>query len=532
MDPLGDGWWRGPDLPTETDYGFSVDAGPVRADPRARWLPNGPNGLARTIELEPARSAFRAPPLGEAVIYEMHVGTFTPGGTFASAIDRLEHLELLGVTHVELMPIAQFPGTRGWGYDGIAPYSIHEAYGGPRGLLQFVRACHARGLAVLVDVVHNHLGPEGSYLEELAPYYTPRHRTPWGNGLDFDGEHARDVRRYFIDSAVALLRDYDVDGLRLDAVHAIVDDSPTFFVAELADAVAALSAETGRQRILIGEYDLHDPKAVRPRARGGWGLDAHWNDDFHHALHVLATGETQGYYIDFAAPDALARVLERGYHLDGGYSHFRKAIHGRLFGEQSRDHLVAYTQSHDQIGNRTAGERLVALAGHDRAKLAAALLFVSPFVPMLFQGEEWAASTPFNYFCDFANPELQRAVREGRRREHGGHDIADAFAQSTFDACVLRWDELTEPVHRDMLAWYRAWSTLRREHPELRDPAPGSIAVRSLAPGVLVVERGTLALTVNFTDQPVAWPAGEIVIASRARSAAGLPARSCVLVQR
>src|SRR3569623_139194 len=453
MDPLGDGGWRGPDLPTETDYGFSVDAGPVRADPRARWLPNGPNGLARTIELEPARSAFRAPPLGEAVIYEMHVGTFTPGGTFASASDRLEHLELLGVTHVELMPIAQFPGTRGWGYDGIAPYSIHEAYGGPRGLLQFVRACHARGLAVLVDVVHNHLGPEGSYLEELAPYYTPRHRTPWGNGLDFDGEHAGEVRRYFIDSAVALLRGYDVDGLRLDAVHAIVDDSPKFFVAELADAVATASAETGRQRILIGEYDLHDPKAVRPRARGGWGLDAHWTDDFHHALH-------------------------------------------------------------------------------DLAKLAAALLFGSPFVPMLFQGEEWAASTPFNYFCDFANPELQRAVREGRRREHGGHDVADAFAQSTFDACVLRWDELTEPAHRDMLAWYRAWSTLRREHPELRAPASGSIAVRSLAPGVLVVERGAFALSVNFTDQPVAGPAGEIVIASRARSAEGLPARSCVLVQR
>jgi maltooligosyltrehalose trehalohydrolase len=530
MQPIGDGWWQGPVLPPETDYGFRVDGGEVRADPRARWLPNGPHGLARTIDLEPVGTPFRARPLDDAVIYELHLGTFTPGGTFASAIERLAYLVELGVTHVEVMPIAQFAGKHGWGYDGVNPYSIHAEYGGPRGFLAFVQACHARGLAVIVDVVHNHLGPEGSYLDELGPYHTRTHRTPWGDALNFDAARSHEVRRYFIDSALALLRDFDVDGLRLDAVHAIVDDSPTHLVAELAHAVLNLSTETGRQRVLIGEYDHHDPKIVQPRTAGGWGLDAHWNDDFHHALHVALTGETAGYYGDFAGPDVLQRVLANGYHLDGGYSQFRGAAHGKPFGDVSRDRLVAYTQSHDQIGNRIAGERLVALVGNERAKLAAALLFVAPFVPMLFQGEEWGATTPFQYFCDFEDPELRRAIRDGRRREHGGHDVADPFDPQTREACVLRWTELSEPDHRELFAWYRAWIELRHEHRELRDPAPGSLAVRS-EQGGLVIERGPFALVANLGDHDIAWPVGEVVIASQPPTAVLAP-WACVLVRR
>lgn len=518
----GDGWWCAPTLAAGEDYALSVDGGPPRPDPQSRWQPHGVHGASRWIELEPAPT-FAAPPLSDAVIYELHVGTFTRERTFAAVLEHVDHLVELGVTHVELMPIAQFAGEHGWGYDGVDLFSAHAAYGGPAGLRELVRRLHARGLAVLIDVVHNHFGPEGAYAPQLAPYLTDRHHTPWGKAINLDGEGSAHVRRFMIDSALMWLRDYGADGLRLDAVHSLVDDSERHFVAELVDEVKSLG-----NKVLIAEYDEHDPEAITK-----WGLDAHWNDDFHHAIHALLTRETHAYYADFAAPGTLEKILEQGYALDGGFSPFRGKQHGKPFGALPRDRLVAYVQSHDQVGNRAMGERLHHLCGIERAKIAAAILMCSPFVPMLFQGEEWAASTPFQFFADLQSPELREAVRNGRNAEHGFGHSPDPFAPSTLESSTLRWDERGTGDHAAMLAWYRGLVAARRAHPELRDPRPGSTRARSLDGRGLALERGALTLYCNFTDEPLAVDmAGEVLLASRGgRSQRELPPAACALVR-
>jgi maltooligosyltrehalose trehalohydrolase len=530
------GWWCGPSLAPGDDYAISLDGGPLRPDPRSRLQPEGVHGWSRWIEPDPPAPIRPAPAaLRDAVIYELHVGTFSEAGTFAGAIPHLDHLGELGVTHVELMPVAQFAGHHGWGYDGVDLYATHAPYGGPEGLRALIEACHARGMAVLIDVVHNHLGPEGAYLPELGPYKTAAHRTPWGEAINLDAEGSAEVRRFLIDSALSWLEVHGADGLRLDALHALVDTSERHFVAELVDEVAALSSRLGRPLVLIGEYDDHDPRAVMERPRG-WGLDAHWNDDFHHAVHALLTGEHAGYYRDFAAPDTLAKVLERGYALEGGVSVHRGGPHGRPYGELPRDRLVAYVQSHDQVGNRAAGERLHHLAGLERARIAAALLFVSPFVPMLFQGEEWAASTPFCYFCDLQSAELREAVRAGRRAEHASAGWTsppiDPIDPETRDRSVLRWDERSEPEHAGMLAWYRQLAAARRTHPELRDPAPGSTRVRRHGDR-LEVERGPYVLVCNLGDSGARSEGGDVILASAPlASARDLPPWSCALLRR
>jgi maltooligosyltrehalose trehalohydrolase len=525
------GWWGGERPAEGSDYGFRLDGGPVRPDPRSRLQPRGVHERSRMIEVSPPADMFVATPLDRAVIYELHVGTFTEQGTFGAAIDRLGHLAQLGITHVELMPIAQFPGTFGWGYDGVELYATHAAYGGPLELRRFVVACHARGLAVLLDVVHNHLGPEGNYLDEFGPFHTAKHHTPWGDGINFDADGAHEVRRYFIESAVSWLRDFGIDGLRLDAVHAIVDTSRRHFVAELSDAVRALATELGRELVVIAEYDEHDPSVVTPTSSGGYGVHAHWNDDFHHALHAYLTGESQAYYQDFASPDALAAVLANGYYLDGRVSHFRGGPHGKPFGSLPRDRLVAYTQSHDQIGNRAGGERLAHLAGTDRARIAAAVLLTSPFVPMLFQGEEWAASTPFVFFADYGDPALRDAVRQGRRREHGSHDLADPMSPATRARCVLKWDEALRATHAATLEWYRSLIALRREHPELRDPDPRATSAEQRGE-LLTVVRGALSLLVNASDRSVSAGLGDVILSSRPLQRSNeLPPRSCVVVR-
>ncbi len=530
------GWFRGPVLDMGVDYALSLDGGPPRPDPRSRWQPHGVCRPSRTVEsLPPPGLGARPVPLRDALIYELHVGTFSPSGTFSGAIPHLPALVELGVTHVELMPIAQFPGTHGWGYDGVHLFAPHAAYGGPAGLRALVDECHGLGLAVLVDVVHNHFGPEGDFTSEFGPYKTDRYQTPWGDAINLDGDGSREVRRFLIDSALAWLRDYGVDGLRLDALHSLRDRSERHFVAELVDEIRSLERALGRTFAVIGEYDDHDPRAVEPRP-DGWGLDAHWNDDFHHAVHVLLTGETAGYYGDFAAPGTLGKVLEGGYALDGGFSPFRGGVHGAPFGGLPRDRLVAYTQSHDQVGNRAAGERLHQLAGLERARIAAALLFASPFVPMLFQGEEWAASTPFCYFCDLESPELRAAVREGRRAEHAAAGWQgpepDPTDPATRDASVLRWEEREDGDHARMLAWYRQLAALRRAHASLRDPSPGGTRVRQQG-AVLEVERGELVLVANLGDGPARLPAGEVLAASSPMaSARELPPVSCALAQR
>jgi len=531
------GWWRGPVLASGDRYAISIDGGPPRPDPRSRWQPDGVDAPSCWVDAaalaSPLPPRFTPRPLRDAILYELHVGTFSPQGTFLSAVEHLDHLAQLGVTHVELMPVAQWSGRHGWGYDGVDLYAPHHPYGGPPGLQHLIRECHKRNLAVLIDVVHNHLGPEGAYLTEFGPYKTTHHQTPWGEAINLDGEGSGEVRRFLIDSALHWLCDYGVDGLRLDALHSLYDDGERHFVQELAHEVRAAGAHLGRDFVLIGEYDDHDPRAVTPEAAGGWGLDAHWNDDFHHAVHVLATGERSGYYDDFAAPGTLAKILRDGYALDGGFSRFRRRAHGKPFGGLGRDRLIGYVQSHDQVGNRGGGERLHHLAGIDRTKIAAALLMTSPFVPMLFQGEEWAASTPFFYFADFASEDLRRAVRDGRLAEHGGSgESPDPTDPRTRDVSVLRWSERAAAPHSEVLAWYRALVAVRREYPELRDPSPGATTVSEL-PGGLQVHRGSFTLYANFSDAAVRPRAGTCVLASQALSPAGeLPPISCALFRR
>jgi maltooligosyltrehalose trehalohydrolase len=535
----GGGWWRGPQVSDGTRYAISLDGGPPRPDPRSPWQPDGVHGASRSIDLQSpavATPEFTPVALRDAVIYELHLGTFSDGGTFESAVAHLDDLAALGVTHVEIMPVAQFSGRHGWGYDGVDLFAAHDAYGGPTGLRELVRQCHRRGLAVVIDTVLNHFGPEGAYVLEFGPYRTHRHTTPWGDAVNLDGEASREVRRFLLDAAMTWLRDYGADGLRLDAVHSLYDDSERHLIAELVDEVRALERRTGRRIALIGEYDNHDPTVVTERERGGWGLDAHWNDDFHHAVHALVTRERSGYYADFAEPDTLRRILEQGYALDGRVSQFRGGPHGRPYGDLPRDRLVGYVQSHDQVGNRAAGERLHHLVGDRRARVAAAMLFVSPFVPMLFQGEEWAASTPFCYFAQPESAELAEAIRAGRRQEHAAAlwngDPIDPIEPATRDRCVLRWDERREPDHARMLDWYRRLIATRRSYPALRDPGPRTTAVIQDR-DVLRIRRGELTLTCNVTDEPRRVElAGDVVLASEDLAGASeLPPWSCVLVR-
>ncbi|TVQ96968.1 MAG: malto-oligosyltrehalose trehalohydrolase [Spirochaetaceae bacterium] len=505
------GWgYAGEPVPRNGDrYAFSLDGGPARPDPRARRQPDGVHGFSEWVSLPASQrgdTEYRPPALAEGIIYELHVGTFTPGGTFDAAAQRIPYLRELGVTHVELMPVASASGARGWGYDGVALYSVWEAYGGPEGLVRFVDRCHAEGLAVILDVVYNHLGPEGNYLAEFGPYFTDAYRTPWGMAVNLDGPDSDEVRRFILDNALMWLGDYDIDALRLDAVHALHDESAVHILEELALEVDALSRSTGRQRLLIAESDLNDPRLVAPREVGGYGLDAQWSDDFHHGVHVALTGETHGYYVGFRGVADLAKSLRDVFIHDGAYSPSRRRRHGRPAGNYPGYRFLAYSQNHDQVGNRAQGERLEHLAGKERAKVAAALTLLSPFVPMLFQGEEWAASAPFQYFTDHGDPDLGRAVREGRRREFRSfgwkpEDVPDPQDRTTFDRSVLDWDEQSHGAHADMLAWYRELIGLRRTEPDLRGCDRETVSVQcDPEAGWLHLRRGCVDVVAALGD--------------------------------
>ncbi len=505
------GWWHaGEPKPRHGDrYAFSIDGGPARPDPRSRRQPDGVHGFSEWVShpaLPPSGTEYRPPSLADGIIYELHVGTFTPGGTFDTAAEQVPYLRELGVTHVELMPVAAASGERGWGYDGVALFAVWEAYGGPEGLARFVDRCHAEGLAVILDVVYNHLGPEGNYLAEFGPYFTDSYRTPWGMAVNLDGPDCDEVRRFILDNALMWLDDYGIDALRIDAVHALHDESAIHILEELAMAADELSRRTGRRRLLIAESDLNDPRLISPRETGGYGLDAQWSDDFHHGLHVALTGETHGYYVGFRGVADLAKSLRDVFVHDGAYSPARRRRHGRPAGNSPGYRFLAYSQNHDQVGNRARGERLEHLAGVERAKVAAAFTLLAPFVPMLFQGEEWAASAPFQYFTDHGDPGLGRAVREGRRREFRSfgwkpEEVPDPQDRSTFERSVLDWDEQSRGSHAEMLAWYRALIALRRTEPDLSGCDRETVSVQcDPAKGWLHLRRGSIDITAAFAD--------------------------------
>ena len=476
MEPAGPaGWWRASlELHHGDDYAFALDGGHPLPDPRSRWQPQGVHAASLWFDAKIfgwTDAAWRPPAWSNAIIYELHVGTFSPEGTFAGASARLDHLVQLGVTHVELMPVAEFPGNRGWGYDGVDLYAPHHAYGGPEGLQRLVNACHEHGLAVIFDVVYNHLGPVGNYLAQFGPYFTDHYHTPWGAAVNFDGPGSDEVRAFFIDNALSWLRDFHGDGLRLDAVHAIVDQSATPFLDQLGHAVRAEAARLGRELVLIAESDANDPRLSAPSALGagggGTGLNAQWDEDFHHALHAALTGEHNGYFQDFGSLAALAAALERGFYLDGRYSTYRQRRHGRRFDGSDASRLVVYAQNHDQTGNRAQGERLSHLLSPGLQRVAAALVLLSPGVPLLFQGEEWGAATPFLYFTDHDDPALAEAIHQGRQREcaHFGWPGASSHPNhpDPFIRSRLDWNEPAQPEHGAMLAWYRALIHLRRD---------------------------------------------------------------------
>ena len=516
----GHGWWRasaasaGPGV----RYGFSIDGGPVRPDPRAPSLPDGVEGLSQVVDhsaFEWTDAPWRGLNLPGSVLYELHVGTFSPEGTFDGITGRLDHLRDLGIDAIELLPVASFAGDRGWGYDGVGLYAPHRAYGGPEGLKRLVDSCHRAGLGVILDVVYNHLGPSGNFLSEFGPYFSDAHRTNWGDGVNLDSAGSDEVRRFFIDNALMWLRDYHIDGLRLDAVHALADDSAIHFLEQLSAEVAALSAHVRRPLTLIAESDLNDPRFVRPAAAGGYGLDSAWADEWHHAWHAVFTGETNGYYQDFGSLEQLAKALRQAWVYDGIWSGHRRRTHGRPLGGLTGDRFVVCTQNHDQVGNRAAGDRSSALMSADRLRVSAGLLLTAPFVPMLFQGEEWGASTPWQYFTDFADAELGRAVTEGRRSEFSyfgwdPQDVPDPQDASTYERSKLDWAELDKEVHAGLLEWHRRLLDLRRRTPDLTDMdlQRTSVAVDETVQG-LVVRRGAVLVVALIGPAPASVEVGE-----------------------
>jgi len=500
-----------PDAGHGTDYRFSLDGADPVPDPRSAWQPEGVHGVSRVFDPHLHAwddAGWAGHDVRGAVFYELHVGTFTAEGTLDSAHARLEHLASLGVDVVSLMPVAAFPGQWGWGYDGVALYAVHEPYGGPAALQRFVEACHRHGLAVCLDVVYNHLGPSGNYLHGYGPYFTDKHHTPWGQAVNIDDTGSEQVRRFIIDNALRWFRDFHVDALRLDAVHALVDTSERHLLAQLSDETADLSAQVGRPLGLVAESDLNDAAMVTATSEAGMGMTAQWSDDFHHALHALLTGERQGYYSDFGDLETLAKALTSVFVHDGGRSTFR----GQNWGVPvdtavvSGHAFLAYTSDHDQVGNRATGDRPSQTLPPGALAAAAALTLLSPFSPMLFMGEEWGAGTPWQFFTDHSEPELVQSIRQGRQREFSDHgwadDIPDPQDPATRDASVLRWDEIAAQPHQRLLAWHRELIGLRRQEPDLRSGRLDHVQVDlDSEQEWIVLRRGTFRVVVNLATQ-------------------------------
>ena len=519
MAPAPGGYYQyfPPEPPPEgTHYRFRIDGTLTLPDPASRWQPDGvfgPSAVLRPDQFRWSDDQWRGLRPEALVIYELHVGTFSAEGTFAAVIDRLPQLKELGITAIELMPVAEFPGSRNWGYDGVFPFAPCHQYGGPHGLQQLVDACHAQGIGVILDVVYNHLGPEGNVFGAFGPYFSPRYRTPWGDALNYDGPYCDAVRALVLQNVRYWIREFHVDGFRLDAIHAIVDTSVRHILAELATVARQEARQLGRDVLVISESHLNDPRVLDAQETRGYEHDAQWSDDFHHAVHALLTGERNGYYADYGTREQLVKCLNQNFIYDGIYSRFRHRRHGAPAGRHPAHRFICYIQNHDQVGNRPRGERLAALLQPPAYRLAASLLLLSPFTPLLFMGEEYAETRPFPFFCDFSDARLREAVRRGRLEEFRSFawpaPPLDALAEETFRAAVLSWD-WSEPLRQGVRQLYRDLLHARRLWPPLRDdlsrqacllPRPGADAVvLRLIRGDRLPGPGTLLCYFNLSE--------------------------------
>lgn len=470
------GYWKTAveGLPEGATYKFQLDDKPPLPDPASRFQPEGPHGPSAVVATgyDWADQQWQGLDQHELIIYELHVGTFSQAGTFAGVEEKLDYLLELGINAIEIMPVAQFPGNRNWGYDGVSLFATQNSYGGPDALKKLINACHKKGIAVILDVVYNHLGPEGNYLSQYGPYFTDKYNTPWGQALNFDDAWCDGVRNFFLQNALMWLRDYHIDGLRLDAVHAIKDFSAKHFLAELSEATDRLREDSGRKHFLIAEVDLNDNRFITDRNKGGYGLHAQWIDEFHHAIHAWLTGEIKGYYEDFGDFEHLVRSYEDTYVYNGVYSPHRKKIFGSSAENNPSDQFVVFIQNHDQTGNRMLGDRLSELVPFEALKLAAAAYLLSPYLPMLFMGEEWGEKNPFYYFVSHTDPELVEAVRKGRKREfaafHGDKEPPDPQSEETFNSSKLNWNFREQPKQQAMLEYYKELIRIRKNSPAYR----------------------------------------------------------------
>jgi maltooligosyltrehalose trehalohydrolase len=548
MERADDGWWRAAvDAAPDARYGFVLDDDPeVLPDPRS---PRQPDGVHERSQLWEASAdawtdqQWRGRPAAGAVIYEIHVGTFTPEGTLDSAVNKLDCLVDLGVDFVEVMPVNAFAGTHGWGYDGVLWYAVHEPYGGPDALVRFADACHRRDLGVLIDAVFNHLGPSGNYLPRFGPYLSSS-SNPWGEGLNLSDAGADEVRRYIIDCALRWMRDFHADGLRLDAVHALVDTTAIHLLEELSAETDALAEQLGRPLLLIAESDLNDPRLITPRDHGGYGMTAQWDDDIHHAIHAAVSGERQGYYSDFGSLETLAKTLQNGYFHAATYSSFRGRRHGRPLDKKTipATRLMAYTSTHDQIGNRAIGDRPSQNLDFGQLAVKAALALGSPYTAMLFMGEEWGSSHPFQFFTSYPEPELARATAEGRRAEFAHHgwdtdDVPDPQDPQTFTRSKLDWREADMGEHARLRDVYQRLITLRHTEPDLADPWLEHLSVDyDEDEQWLVMRRGALSIACNIGSGRATVPVGgEVVLAWGEPTVQGsqtmLPGRSFAILR-
>lgn len=519
LHPLEFGYWEATlqNADPETRYFIKLNDKTKRPDPASQFQPDGVHEASALVDhshFSWTDQNWQGLPVENLIIYELHTGTFTEAHTFEGIISKLDYLLELGITAIEIMPVAQFPGSRNWGYDGVYPFAVQNSYGGPEGLKKLVDACHAKSLAVILDVVYNHLGPEGNYLPEFGPYFTDKYKTPWGGALNFDDADCDGVRNYFIQNALMWFRDYHVDALRLDAVHAIMDNSANHFLKELAEEVKKLEHELDRKLLLIAESDLNDVRMINPFSKGGHGMDAQWNDDFHHALHALVTGENSGYYADFGKLEDLEKAFREAFVFNGTYAPHRRKTYGNSAAENPGKQFVVCAQNHDQVGNRMLGDRLSQTLSVNQLKLVAATYLLSPYVPMLFMGEEYGEKNPFQYFISHTDIDLVKAVQEGRKNEFKAFnwqgEIPDPQSEETFRNSTLSWQYQTGEGN-ELWNFYRTLIQLRKTHPIFQQPNKQEMQVTSYPDKkMLCVERWSNNLRVkclyNFSQETQEMP--------------------------